>query len=81
MKLNNSIIYQYANDLMSIFDNKDLYPSLEEKASNKYNLLIRDNNKVIDNNTLVAITILIAESNPSEKDILIDLVMNFLTEK
>lgn len=25
MKLNNSIIYQYANDLMSIFDNKDLY--------------------------------------------------------
>jgi hypothetical protein len=25
MKLNNSTIYQYANDLVSIFDNKDLY--------------------------------------------------------
>ena len=32
----------------------------------------------IDNNTLVAITLLIAQSNPKEKEILIDLVMNFL---
>lgn len=29
----------------------------------------------IDNNTLVAITILISQSNPKEKDILIDLVI------
>ena len=36
--------------------------------------------KVIHNNTLVAITLLIAQSNPKEKDILIDLVMNFLNE-
>jgi len=43
-----------------------------------YNLLYKDNKKVIDNNTLVAITLLIAQSNPKEKDILIDLVMNFL---
>ena len=40
---------------------------------------IKDNKQVIDNNTLVAVTLLIAESNPKEKDILIDLVMNFLT--
>ena len=43
-----------------------------------YNLLYKDNEKVIDNNTLVALTILIAISNPKEKDVLIDLVMNFL---
>ena len=43
-----------------------------------YNLLYKDNRQVIDNNTLVAITLLIAQSNPKEKDILIDLVMNFL---
>ncbi len=43
-----------------------------------YNLLYRDNRQVIDNNTLVAITLLIAQSNPKGKDILIDLVMNFL---
>lgn len=43
-----------------------------------YNLLYKDGKQVIDNNTLVAITLLIAQSNPKEKDILIDLVMNFL---
>lgn len=43
-----------------------------------YNLLYTDNGQVIDNNTLVAITLLIAQSNPKEKNILIDLVMNFL---
>jgi len=43
-----------------------------------YNLLYNDNGEVIDNNTLVAVTLLIAQSNPKEKDILIDLVMNFL---
>lgn len=88
------------------FDEKDLYPTIEEKAANFlylitknhifidgnkriaatlfiyfldfYNLLYNDNGQVIDNNTLVAITLLIAQSNPKEKDVLIDLVMNFL---
>ena len=91
------------------FDNKDLYPTIEEKAANFlylitknhtfidgnkriaatlfiyflnfYNILYKDNEQVIDNNTLVAITLLIAQSNPKEKDILIDLVMNFLNKK
>lgn len=43
-----------------------------------YNILYNENEQVIDNNTLVAITLLIAQSNPKEKEILIDLVMNFL---
>lgn len=42
------------------------------------NILYRNDKQVIDNNTLVAITLLIAESNPKEKDILVDLIMNFL---
>ena len=33
---------------------------------------------IIDNNTLVAVTILIAQSDPKEKEVLVDLVMNFL---
>ena len=45
-----------------------------------YNILYKDGKQVIDNNTLVAITLLIAQSNPKEKDILIDLVMNFLND-
>ena len=43
-----------------------------------YNILYNEKGQIIDNNTLVAITLLIAQSNPKEKDILIDLVMNFL---
>ena len=93
--------------IYSTFDDKDLYPSIQEKASNFlyliiknhvfidgnkriaatlfiyflnfYNILYKDNKQVIDNNTLVAVTLLIAESNPKEKEILIDLVINFLT--
>jgi len=89
------------------FDGKDVYKSLEEKASNFlymiiknhvfidgnkriaatlfiyflefYNLLYQGNKQLIDNNTLTALTLLIAQSNPKEKDILIDLIMNFLT--
>ena len=44
-----------------------------------YDILYKNGKRVIDNNTLVALTLLIAESNPKEKEILIDLIMNFLT--
>ena len=37
-----------------------------------YNILTIENKDVIDNNTLAALTILIAESNPKEKNIMID---------
>ena len=37
--------------------------------------------KTIDNNTLTALTLLIAESNPKEKEVIIDLVMNFLNNE
>lgn len=43
-----------------------------------YNILYKENKRIIDNNTLVALTLLIAESNPKDKEILIDLIMNFL---
>lgn len=88
------------------YDNKDVYPSIEEKAANFLYLTVKnhtfiDGNKriaatlfiyflqfyhilhlngkqIIDNNTLTALTLLIAQSNPKEKNILIDLIMNFL---
>ncbi len=90
------------------FDGKDVYPSIEEKATNflymiiknhvfidgnkriaatlfiyflnYYNILYKDEIKVIDNNTLVSLTLLIAQSNPKEKEILTNLVMNFLVK-
>ena len=45
---------------------------------NYYNMLYKDKNLVIDNNTLTALTLLIAESNPKEKDLITALIMNFL---
>ena len=44
-----------------------------------YDILYKDDKKIIENNTLVALTLLIAESNPKEKNIIIDLIMNFLS--
>ena len=44
-----------------------------------YGILYKNGKQTIDNNTLVALTLLIAESNPREKEIIIDLVMNFLS--
>jgi len=43
-----------------------------------YDLLYKNDRQVIDNNTLVALTLLIAQSNPKEKEILIDLIINLL---
>ncbi|SEF93799.1 RhuM family protein [Lachnospira multipara] len=40
--------------------------------------LLRDGNKRIGDGELVAITLMIAESNPEEKDIMVKLVMNLL---
>lgn len=40
--------------------------------------LIVDDKQVISNSALVAITLLVAESKPDEKDIIVKLIMNFL---
>lgn len=45
-----------------------------------YDILYKNDKQVIDSNTLVAIILLIAQSDPNEKEILIDLVMNFLNQ-
>lgn len=43
-----------------------------------YDILYKDDKQVIDNNTLVALTLLVAESNPKEKEILVDVIINLL---
>lgn len=48
---------------------------------NFYGILYKDGEQTIDNNTLTALTLLIAESNPKEKEVIIDLVMNFLNNE
>jgi len=93
-------------NIYQTYDGKDVYMSIEEKATNflymivknhafidgnkriaatlfiyflnYYDILYKNGKQVIDNNTLAALTLLIAESNPKEKDVIIDLVLNFL---
>lgn len=58
--------------------NKRIAATLFIYFLNFYNILYKNGIKTIDNNTLTALTLLIAESNPREKSVIIDLVMNFL---
>ena len=102
----NKSLESIINNIYETFDNKDIYETIEEKASNflyylvkdhpfidgnkriaatlfiyflnYYNILYKDNTPIIDNNTLASITLLIAESNPNDKDLLIHLIINFL---
>ena len=58
--------------------NKRIAATLFVYFLNFYGILYKNGKQTIDNNTLAALTLLIAESNPKEKDVIIDLVMNFL---
>lgn len=58
--------------------NKRIAATLFIYFLNFYGILYKNGRQTIDNNTLTALTLLIAESNPKEKEVLIDLVMNFL---
>ena len=57
---------------------KRIAASLFLEFLDKNGALIRDGQKVISDGALVAITLMIAESNPEEKDIMTTLVMNLL---
>jgi prophage maintenance system killer protein len=91
------------------FDGKDLYPSVEEKASHllyfvvknhsftdgnkriaaflfvwfleRNNLLYHQGKKVIDDNALVALTLMIAESKPDDKDMMVKVIVNLINNR
>jgi len=95
--------------LYQTFNRKELYPTVEDKASHllyftikdhpftdgnkriasflsvyfldKNNYLYRENGeKKINDNALTALALLIAESDPKEKDIMIKIIRNLITE-
>jgi len=95
-------------NILQTFDKKELYPSIEEKASHllyfiikdhpfvdgnkriasflfvyyldKNNYLYKENNeKKIHDNALTALSLLIAISNPTEKDKIVKIVTNLLS--
>lgn len=57
---------------------KRIGASLFLEFLNKNNHLIIDGKQIVSNSALVAITLMIAESRPEEKDVMVKLVMNFL---
>ena len=73
-----NFFYLIIKNHVFIDGNKRIAATLFIYFLNYYNILYKNNRQVIDNNTLVALTLLIASSNPKEKNILVDLVMNFL---
>lgn len=89
---------------------QDLYPSIEEKASNLLYFIVKnhsfldgnkriaaaiflyfmnangilykkDGSKKIGDNTLVAMTLMIAESKPSEKDLIVKVLVNLINDR
>ncbi len=57
---------------------KRIAASLFLEFLNRNNALFKDGEKIISDSTLVAITLMIAESDPQEKDIMTTLVMNLI---
>ena len=75
-----NFLYLIVKDHVFIYGNKRIAATLFIYFLNFYNILYKEDKQIIDNNTLAALTLLIAESNPKEKDLIISLVMNFLEE-
>ena len=74
-----NFLYMIVKNHVFIDGNKRIAATLFIYFLNYYDILYKDNKQVVDNNTLASLTLLIAESNPKEKEIITDLVMNFLS--
>ena len=75
-----NLLYFIIKDHPFIDGCKRIGASIFLEFLNKNNHIIVDGQQIISNSALVAITLMIAESKPEEKEIMIKLVMNFLTK-
>lgn len=73
-----NFLYMIVKNHVFIDGNKRIAATLFIYFLQFYGLLYKDETQIIDNNTLTALTLLIAESNPKEKDVIIELIINFL---
>ena len=73
-----NFLYSCVKDHVFIDGNKRIAATLFIYFLQFYNILYKDNKAIIDNNTLASLTLLIAQSNPKERKLLIHLIMNFL---
>ncbi len=75
-----NFLYLITKNHVFIDGNKRIAATLFIYFLDFYGILYKKEKQIIDNNTLVALTLLIAQSNPKEKDILVDLIMNLLAK-
>lgn len=73
-----NLLYFIVKDHAFIDGNKRIAASIFLYFMNFYGLLYRDGKTCISNNTLAALTLLIAESKADEKELIIDVVMNII---
>ena len=75
-----NLLYLLIKDHPFTDGNKRIAATMFIYFLNFYGMLYKDGAEIIDNKTLAALTLLIAESNPKEKNVIIDLVMNYMNE-
>lgn len=73
-----NFLYMVVKNHVFIDGNKRIAATLFIYFLQYYGMLYVNGMQIIDNNTLTALTLLIAESNPKEKEVIIDLIINFL---
>ena len=73
-----NFLYMIVKNHVFVDGNKRIAATLFIYFLSFYDILYKDNNQTIDNNTLASLTLLIAQSNPKEKEVMIGLVMNIL---
>lgn len=74
-----NFLYMIVKNHVFVDGNKRIAATMFIYFLNFYDILYKDGKQVIDNNTLASLTLMIAESNPKEKEVIIDLIMNFLS--
>ena len=74
-----NFLYMIVKNHVFVDENKRIAATMFIYFLNFYDILYKDGKQVIDNNALASLTLMIAESNPKEKEVIIDLIMNFLS--
>lgn len=75
------LLYFIVKDHPFIDGCKRIAATLFLEFLNRNHALIKNGKIIISNDTLVAITVLTAESNPEEKEVIIKFIMNFLSKE
>ena len=74
-----NFLYMIVKNHVFVDGNKRIAATMFIYFLNFYDILYKDGKQVIDNNALASLILMIAESNPKEKEVIIDLIMNFLS--